>query len=39
VYGAGTLTYVEAGTVYGYTAIEDSTILIIFDRSPGMNYE
>ena len=32
VYGPGTLTYVEAGTVYGYTAIEDATILIIFDR-------
>ena len=39
VYGAGTLTYVEAGTVYGYTVIEDATILILFDRSPGMNYE
>jgi quercetin dioxygenase-like cupin family protein len=38
VYGAGTLTYVEAGTVYGYTVIEDATILILFDRSPGMNY-
>ena len=37
-YGAGTLTYVEAGTVYGYTVIRDAKILIQFDRSPGMNY-
>jgi hypothetical protein len=34
VYGAGTMTYVEAGTTYGYTALEDSTILIIFDDRP-----
>ena len=27
-----------SGTVYGYTVIEDATILIVFDRSPGMNY-
>jgi quercetin dioxygenase-like cupin family protein len=33
-YGAGTLTYVEAGTVYGYTVLEDATILIIFDDRP-----
>ncbi len=39
VYGPGTLTYVVAGTVYGYTAMEDATILIIFDQSPGMNYK
>ena len=38
VYGAGTLTYVEAGTVYGYEVLEDAKILILFDRSPGMNY-
>jgi hypothetical protein len=38
VYGPGTLTYVEAGTTYGYTVIEDATILILFDGSPGMNY-
>jgi quercetin dioxygenase-like cupin family protein len=38
IYGAGTLTYVEAGTVYGYTVLEDAKILILFDRSPGMNY-
>jgi mannose-6-phosphate isomerase-like protein (cupin superfamily) len=33
-YGAGTLTYVEAGTVYGYTVIEDATILILFETAP-----
>jgi hypothetical protein len=38
VYGPGTLTYVEAGTVYGYTVLKDATILILFDGSPGMNY-
>jgi len=38
VYGAGTLTYVEAGTVYGYEVLEDAKILILFDRPPGMNY-
>ena len=37
-YGAGTLSYVEAGTIYGYTVIQDAKILIQFDRSPGMNY-
>ncbi len=37
-YGAGTLTWVEAGTVYGYTVLEDAKILILFERSPGMNY-
>jgi len=37
-YGAGTLTYVDAGTVYGYEVLEDATILIIFEESPGMNY-
>ena len=37
VYGPGTLTYVEAGTVYGYTVLKDATILILFDGSPGMN--
>ena len=34
VYGAGTLTYVEAGTTYGYTVLEDATILIQFDAPP-----
>jgi hypothetical protein len=38
VYGPGTLTYVEAGTVYGYTVLRDAIILILFDGSPGMNY-
>jgi quercetin dioxygenase-like cupin family protein len=37
-YGAGTLSYVEAGTVYGYEVLEDATILLIFEKSPGMNY-
>ncbi len=37
-YGAGTLTYVDAGTVYGYEVLEDATILIVFETSPGMNY-
>ena len=37
-YGAGTLTYVEAGTVYGYEVLQDATILIIFEQPPGMNY-
>ena len=39
VYGAGTLTYVEAGTIYGYTVLEDASILILFDQPPGMHYE
>jgi hypothetical protein len=34
IYGAGTLTYVEANTVYGYTVIEDAKILIVFDGPP-----
>ena len=38
IYSAGTLTYVEAGTIYGYTVVEDAKILIQFDDSPGMNY-
>ena len=38
VYGAGTLTYVEAGTFYGYTVLKDATILILFEHPPGMNY-
>lgn len=37
-YGAGTLTWVEAGTVYGYTVLEDAKILILFETPPGMNY-
>lgn len=38
VYGAGTLTWVEAGTSYGYRVLEDAKILIVFDAPPGMNY-
>jgi quercetin dioxygenase-like cupin family protein len=38
VYGPGTLTYVEAGTIYGYSVLEDARILIVFEKSPGMNY-
>ena len=38
IYGAGTLTYVEAGTIYGYTVLEDAKILILFDKSPGMKW-
>ena len=34
VYGAGTLTYVEANTVYGYTVLEDAKILILFEGPP-----
>jgi uncharacterized cupin superfamily protein len=37
-YGAGTLSYVEAGTIYCYEVLEDATILVIFEKSPGMNY-
>jgi len=37
-YGAGTLTYVEAGTVYGYTVLEDATILIIFEGVPSVRH-
>lgn len=37
-YGAGTLSWVEAGTIYGYTVLEDAKILILFEKSPGMNY-
>lgn len=37
-YSAGTLSYVEAGTIYGYTVLQDAKILIQFDKPPGMNY-
>ncbi|MDE8654503.1 cupin domain-containing protein [Novosphingobium album (ex Liu et al. 2023)] len=37
VYGAGTLSYVEAGVLYGYEVLEDARILIIFDKAPGFN--
>jgi quercetin dioxygenase-like cupin family protein len=36
-YGAGTLTYVQAGTVYGYTVLEDATILIVFEDRPSVS--
>lgn len=35
-YEAGTLSYVDAGVVYGYKVLEDAVILIIFDGKPGM---
>lgn len=38
VYGSGTLTYVDAGTTYGYTVLEDAKILIVFESPPGMHY-
>jgi quercetin dioxygenase-like cupin family protein len=38
IYGAGTLSYVEAGVLYGYEVLsEDAKILIIFDQAPGFN--
>lgn len=37
VYGPGTLSYVEAGVLYGYEVLEDARILIIFDGPPGFN--
>ena len=38
VYGAGTMTYVKPGVVYGYTVLRDARILISFDCPPGINY-
>lgn len=38
VYGANTMSYVQAGVVYGYTVLRDSRILIAFDAEPGINY-
>lgn len=38
VYGAGTLSYVEAGTVYGYTVRRDARILIHFEDPPGVQF-
>ena len=38
VYGAGTMTYVKPGVVYGYTVLRDAKILISFDSPPGINY-
>ncbi len=37
VYEAGTLSYVEAGVIYGYEVLEDAKILIIFNEAPGIN--
>lgn len=36
VYGPGTMSYVEAGIVYGYKVLEDAKILLVFDGPPGM---
>jgi uncharacterized cupin superfamily protein len=38
VYGAGTMSYVDAGTTYGFTVLRDCKILMVFDGSPGINY-
>lgn len=38
VYGAGTMTYVKPGVVYGYKVLRDAKILISFDSPPGINY-
>lgn len=38
VYGAGTLSYVEAGTVYGYKVLRDARILIHFEEAPGVQF-
>jgi hypothetical protein len=35
VFGAGNMTYVEAGTVYGFEVLEDVTILLVYDKAPG----
>jgi quercetin dioxygenase-like cupin family protein len=37
-YGAGTLSYVEAGTIYSYDVVEDATILLWFDSRPGTSF-
>lgn len=36
--GAGTMSYVEAGTVYGYDVLDDAVILVMFDEPPGINF-
>jgi hypothetical protein len=39
-YGKGSLTYVEAGTVYGYEVVTDATILLWFEGHPrGTDWE
>jgi hypothetical protein len=35
IYGPGTMSYVEANTVYGYKVLEDAKILLVFDDRPG----
>ena len=37
-YRAGTLSYVTAGTAYGYTVLSDAKILLMFPEEPGINY-
>jgi quercetin dioxygenase-like cupin family protein len=37
-YGAGTMTYVKPGVVYGYKVLRDAKILLSFDAAPGINY-
>ena len=37
-YGAGTLSYVEAGTVYGFNVLENAKILISFEGPPGVQF-
>ena len=37
-YGAGTMSFVTAGTAYGYTVLSDARILLIFEQEPGINY-
>jgi hypothetical protein len=37
-YGAGTMSYVNAGVVYGYEVLEAAKILLWFDTQPGINY-
>jgi hypothetical protein len=37
-YGANTLTYVRAGTVYGYTVLADTKILVVFEEPPGVQW-
>ena len=37
-YGAGTMSFVTAGTAYGYTVLADARILLVFADEPGINY-
>lgn len=38
VYGAGSMSYVTAGTVYGYRVLKDAKILIHFQEPPGVQF-